>query len=73
MSKEKETQEIRNLEEYVKNLRKDIDEGLNELRVEMDSAQKKAAKTVTEQPVLALGVVFVAGMALGIALSRSGD
>lgn len=73
MSKEKETQEIRNLEEVVRDLRKDIDEGLNELRVQMDDAQKQAAKTVTEQPILALGVVFVAGMALGIALSRLGD
>lgn len=73
MAKEKETQEIRNIEEYVKDLRKDMDKRLSELKVQMDDVQQKAAKTVTERPMLALGVAFLAGMAFGIALSRSGD
>ena len=71
--KEKEDQEIRDIDEHVKNLRKDMDKRLSELKVEMDDLQKKAAKAVSEQPILALGVAFVVGMALGIALSRSGD
>lgn len=73
MAKEKETQEIKNIEEYVKDLRKDVDKRLSELKVQMDDVQEKAAKTVTEKPMLALGVAFVAGMAFGIALSRAGD
>jgi len=73
LAKEKETQEIRNIEEYVKDLRKDMDKRLSELKVQMDDVQQKAAKTVTERPMLALGVAFLAGMAFGIALSRSGD
>lgn len=57
----------------MKDLRKDMDKRLSELKVQMDDVQQKAAKTVTERPMLALGVAFVAGMAFGIALSRSGD
>ncbi len=68
----KEDEEIRNIEAYVKDLRKDMDKRLSELKVELDDIQQKAAKTVSEQPMLALGVAFVAGMAVGIALS-SGD
>lgn len=71
--KEKEDQEIQKVEEYVKSLRKDMDKRLSELKVQMDTVQRTAAKTVTEQPLLALGVAFVVGMALGIALSRSSD
>ncbi len=69
----KEDEEIRNVEAYVKDLRKDMDKRLSELKIELDDIQQKAAKTVSEQPMLALGVAFVAGMAVGIALSQSGD
>lgn len=68
----KETEEIREIESYVKDLRKDVDKRLGELKLELDDLQQRAAKKVTEQPVLAMAVAFVAGMALGIALS-SGD
>jgi ElaB/YqjD/DUF883 family membrane-anchored ribosome-binding protein len=73
LSKEKERQEIRNLEDYVRDLRKDMDKRLGELKVQVDFVQKKAARTVTEQPMMALGVAFVAGMALGIALCGTAD
>lgn len=64
---------MRNIEEYVKNLRKDMDKRLEDLKVQVNDLQQKAAKTVTERPMLALGVAFVAGMAIGIALSKSSD
>ena len=64
---------MRQLEEYVKALRKDMDSRLGELKEQMKTAQEKAAKTVIERPVLALGVAFVAGIAVGIALSSSRD
>jgi len=73
LSKEKEAQEIRSLDEHVKLLRKDVDQRLSELKVQVDGLQEKAAKTFTKRPVLALGVAFVAGMAIGIALSKSSD
>ena len=73
MSKEKETREMRNVEEYVKDLRKDMDKRLGELKAQMDDIQQGASKTLTERPMLALGVAFVAGMAVGIALSKSSD
>ena len=73
MPREKELQEMRQLEEYVKALRKDMDSRLGELKEQMKTAQEKAAKTVIERPVLALGVAFVAGIAVGIALSSSRD
>lgn len=60
-------------QEYVKELRKDVDKRLSELKAQMDTLQERAAQKVVDQPILALGVAFVAGMALGVALSRSGE
>ena len=59
--------------QYMKSLRKDVDSRLTDLKSEMDEVQKKAAKTMKERPMLALGIAFVVGMALGIALSNAGD
>jgi ElaB/YqjD/DUF883 family membrane-anchored ribosome-binding protein len=69
----KQEEDIRNIEAYVKDLKKDMDMRLGELKVELDDIQKKAVKKVSEQPMLALGVAFIAGMALGVVLSQSGD
>lgn len=73
MSKNKELQEMRNLEDVVKSLRKDMDKRLEDLKVQMDAVQQKATKKITERPLLALGVAFVAGMAVGVALSKAND
>ena len=73
MSKNKEFQEMRNLEEYVKSLRKDLDSRLTDIKAQVDVLQDKASKTVVRRPLLALGVAFVAGMAIGIALAKSRD
>jgi ElaB/YqjD/DUF883 family membrane-anchored ribosome-binding protein len=73
LSKDKETQQLGEIEDLVKNLKKDIDANLVDLKAQLNIAQKKATKTVTERPLLALGVAFVAGMAVGIALSKSSD
>lgn len=64
---------MKDVEDLVKSLRKDMDSRLIDLKAQANVAQKKAAKTVAERPLLALGVAFVAGMALGIALSKSSD
>jgi len=71
LSKHKE--EPPDVERYVKSLRKDMDHRLTELKSEMDDIQEKAMKTVKERPLLALGVAFVLGMAIGIALSKAAD
>lgn len=73
MSKEKEAQEIRTLEEHVKQLGKEMDRRLAELKVQVDDIQQKASKTVMKRPMLALSLAFVTGMAIGIALSKSND
>ena len=73
MSKDKETQQLSEIEDLLKNLKRDIDAILVDLKAQLNVAQKKATKTVTERPLLALGVAFVAGMAVGIALSKSSD
>jgi len=73
LSKDKETQQLSEIEDLLKNLKKDIDANLVDLKAQLNVAQKKATKTVTERPLLALGVAFVAGMAVGIALSKSSD
>jgi ElaB/YqjD/DUF883 family membrane-anchored ribosome-binding protein len=66
-------QEVRNVEESVKDLRKDMDKRLDDLRAQMNAVSQRATKVVAERPLLALGVAFVAGMALGIALSKASD
>jgi ElaB/YqjD/DUF883 family membrane-anchored ribosome-binding protein len=73
LSREKEMQEARNLEAYVKELRRDMDRTLAELKLQIRDMRQEASKTVTKRPMLALGVAFVAGMAIGIALSKSSD
>lgn len=73
MSKNKELAEVRNLEEVVKSLRKDMDKRLEDLKVQVNVVQEKATKTVKERPLLALGIAFVAGLAVGVALSKAND
>ena len=73
MSRNKEAQEVHDIEEDVKELRKDVDKRLEELRAQMNVITQKATKKVAERPLLALGVAFVAGMAVGIALSKAND
>lgn len=73
LAKEKEAEEMKVIEKDVKELRKDLDTRLTELRAQVKDLQQKAAKTVAERPMLALGVAFVIGMAFGIALSRPKD
>ncbi|MGD0689847.1 MAG: hypothetical protein ABSA50_08760 [Candidatus Bathyarchaeia archaeon] len=72
MSK-KEGREAEKVEVHVNDLKKDMDKRLSELKVQIDALQERAAQKVTDQPILALGVAFVAGMALGVALSRSSE
>ena len=69
MSNDKETQ-LRDIEDLVRSLRKDLDTQLIDLKAQLNVAQKNATKTVAERPMLALGVAFVTGMAIGIALSK---
>jgi len=73
LPKDKELEEMKVIEKDVKDLKKDFDISLVDLRKQVDDLQKKAAKTVTERPLLALGVAFAVGMAFGIAISRSSD
>jgi len=73
LSKEKEAQDIRSIDEHLKLLRQDMDRKMSELKVQVDQIQEKAGRTITKRPMLALGVAFVAGMAVGIALSKSND
>jgi ElaB/YqjD/DUF883 family membrane-anchored ribosome-binding protein len=73
LSKSKETSDVREVEEYVKELRNDMDKRLDELKVQMNVISQKSTKKVAERPLLALGVAFVAGMAVGIALTKSSD
>ena len=65
--------DLKDLQEYMKSLRTDVDKRLTDLKVELDDVQEKAAKKVVERPLLALGVAFAVGMAIGIALANSSD
>jgi hypothetical protein len=57
--KREDTDEI---PQYMRVIKKDMDKRLTVLKDEMDDVQKKAAKTLKEQPLLVLGVAFVLGM-----------
>jgi ElaB/YqjD/DUF883 family membrane-anchored ribosome-binding protein len=64
---------MKDLQEYMKSLRTDVDKRLTDLKAELDDVQQKAAKKVVERPLLALGVAFAVGMAIGIALANARD
>jgi len=70
LPKERESQ-LQDIEDVVKSVRKDMDALLVDLRAQVNVAQKRAVKTLAERPMLALGVAFVAGMVVGVALSKS--
>jgi len=57
----------------VKSIGKDVDARLTDLKSEMDVVQRRAVKKVKEEPLLALGVAFIVGVAVGIALANAGD
>jgi len=67
------TPDMKDLQEYMKSLRTDVDKRLTDLKAELDDVQQKAAKKVVERPLLALGVAFAVGMAIGIALANARD
>ena len=68
--KRQDTEEGR---QYVRTVRKDVDKRLTDLKTEMDDVQKRAAKALDEQPLLVLGLAFMTGIAVGIALANAGD
>jgi ElaB/YqjD/DUF883 family membrane-anchored ribosome-binding protein len=72
LSKGRETQ-LQDIEDILKSVRKDMDAILVDLKAQVNVAQKRAVKSVAERPMLALGVAFIAGMVVGVALSRSSD
>ena len=59
--------------QYIEVVKKDVDKRLTDLKAEMDDVQSKAAKLVKEQPLLALGMAFMLGIAVGIAIANAGD
>jgi ElaB/YqjD/DUF883 family membrane-anchored ribosome-binding protein len=65
-----EVKEMKTIEGVLKDLRKTLDNYLPQVRNQVTEFQRKTAKTTVERPELALGAVFLAGMALGIAMSR---
>ena len=70
---ERELKEMRKVEDYVKDLRKDVDKRFTDLNEQLGPVKRRAVKAVSEKPLLALGVAFVFGFAIGVALSRSKD
>jgi ElaB/YqjD/DUF883 family membrane-anchored ribosome-binding protein len=73
LAKNKEADEIKAVEEDFRALRRDIDARYVELRAQVKDLQQKVTRTVSERPLLALGIAFVVGMAIGVALSGSKD
>jgi len=76
LSKEKQEEElekIRKLEDYVKDLREDVDKRFNDLSERIGPVRHEAAKAVKERPLLALGFAFLVGVVVGVAISKPND
>jgi ElaB/YqjD/DUF883 family membrane-anchored ribosome-binding protein len=70
---EKEPKENKTIEEVLRDLRRSLDVYLPQVRDQTNAFREKAAKTARERPMLALGVAFLVGIALGITLSKLRD
>jgi len=66
-------QDTEDTSQYMRVVKKDVDRRLTDLKAEMDDVQKKAAQMLKERPVLMLGMAFLVGVAVGIALAKAGD
>ena len=66
----KELRELKKIEELLNYVRKTLDTRLPQLGEQMKGVQQRATKATAERPILALGVAFLIGMTLGIAISR---
>jgi ElaB/YqjD/DUF883 family membrane-anchored ribosome-binding protein len=69
---EKELKDSKTIE-VLKDLRKNLDVYLPQVREQANVFREKAAKTARERPMLALGMAFLVGIALGITLSKLRD
>ena len=68
---EKELKEMRKVEDYVKDLRRDMDKRLSDLREQMGPVRHRTEKTISERPLLAVGVALLVGMALGVSFGMA--
>ena len=57
--------------EALRQFQEQYDRKLDELRVMVDGLRERGTKTVTERPLLALGLAFALGLSLGVTLARS--
>jgi len=73
LSKSRDMPDLKEIQEYMMSFQTDMDKRFTDLKAEVDDIQQKAAKKVMERPLLALGVAFAVGMAIGIALANAGD
>jgi ElaB/YqjD/DUF883 family membrane-anchored ribosome-binding protein len=51
--------------------RKEVGPRMTELRSQIKELQQAGSKTVGERPIIALGLAFLIGLSIGIALSKS--
>jgi ElaB/YqjD/DUF883 family membrane-anchored ribosome-binding protein len=68
-----EIEEMKTIEDTLKDLRKTLDTYLPQVRNQVREIQRKATKATTERPILTLGAAFLVGIILGMALSRARD
>jgi ElaB/YqjD/DUF883 family membrane-anchored ribosome-binding protein len=72
MVSEREFEEFKtNVQESLKSLAKEFDARFTSLRQQMPDLRLEAGRSLSERPLLSLGIAFVLGMSIGIALCRS--
>jgi ElaB/YqjD/DUF883 family membrane-anchored ribosome-binding protein len=69
----KELKEMRKVEDYVKDLREDVDKRFSDLSKQIGPIRHRATKAISERPLLALSIAFIFGLAVGVAISKSKD
>lgn len=52
-------------------IRGKVESELADMRNGLEKAQDKTSRVVTERPILSLGVAFLIGMSIGVALAKS--
>lgn len=63
-------QKLREIESLVRDLRRDFDTQLIDVKAQLNLVQNKTTEIITEHPLLSLCVAFIAGMAIGTTLSK---
>lgn len=71
MASRENQENVAPLDKRVKSIVAQITPGMNETKNQVMQLREKGRKTVVERPLLSLAVVFILGLAIGVAIAKS--